>query len=43
MDKRKILARFEQRNILDPDDPRSDIVSQENQIVRKNMVGTLSL
>jgi hypothetical protein len=33
MDKRKILARFEKRNILDPKDPRSDIVSQENEIV----------
>jgi hypothetical protein len=33
MDKRKILARFEKRNILDPKDPKSDIVSQENEIV----------
>jgi hypothetical protein len=33
MDKRRILVRFEKRNILDPKDPRSDIVSQENEIV----------
>jgi hypothetical protein len=33
MDKRKIVARFEKRNILDPKDPKSDIVSQENEIV----------
>jgi hypothetical protein len=33
MDERKILARFEKRNILDPNDPKSDIVSQQNEII----------
>jgi hypothetical protein len=33
MDERKILARFEKRNIFDPNDPKSDIVSQQNEII----------
>lgn len=33
MDERRILPRFEKSNILDPHDPRIDIVSQENEIV----------
>jgi hypothetical protein len=33
MHERKIPPRFEKRNILDPHDPRFDIVSQENEIV----------
>ena len=33
MDERKIPARFEKRNVLDPHDPIFDIVSQENEIV----------
>jgi hypothetical protein len=44
MDKRKILAGFEKRNILDPKDPNSDIVSQENEIVTMKYGGhTLAL
>jgi hypothetical protein len=33
MDERKIPARFEKRNVLNPHDPTFDIVSQENEIV----------
>jgi len=33
MDERKTPARFEERNALNPHDPRFDIVSQENEIV----------
>ena len=32
MDERKIPARFEKRNVLDPHDPTFDIVSQENEV-----------
>ena len=33
MDERKILARFEKRNILDPNDATFHTVSQQNEIV----------
>jgi hypothetical protein len=33
MDEREIPARFEKRNVPDPNDPMFDIVSQENEIV----------
>jgi hypothetical protein len=33
MDERKTPARFEERDALNPHDPRFDIVSQENEIV----------
>jgi hypothetical protein len=33
MDERKIPVGFEKRNVLNPHDPRFDIVSQENEIV----------
>ena len=33
MDERKILARFEKRNILDSNDPVFDIIIQQNEIV----------
>jgi hypothetical protein len=39
MEKRKILAPFEKRNMPDSTDPRFDIVSQENEIVTMNYGG----
>jgi hypothetical protein len=33
MGERKILARFEKRNILDSNDPVFDIIIQQNEIV----------
>ena len=37
MDERKILARFEKRNILDSNDPVFDIIIQQNEIVTTNV------
>jgi hypothetical protein len=39
MDKRKILARFEKRNVFDPNDPMFDIVIQQNEIVTMKFCG----
>ncbi len=39
MDKRKILARFEKRNVFDPNDPMFDIVIQQNEIVTMKYCG----
>ena len=42
MGDRKILVGFENRNVLDPHDPKFDIVLQQNEIVTKKMVGLAS-
>ena len=39
MDDRKILARFEKRNVFDPNDPMFDIVIQQNEIVTMKYCG----
>jgi hypothetical protein len=41
MDEGKIPVGFEKRNVLDPHDPRIDIVSQENEIVTSHRARTL--
>ena len=42
MDERKILARFEKRNILDSNDPMFDIIIQQNEIVTMKYGGGCS-
>jgi hypothetical protein len=41
MDERVIPVGFEKRNVLNPHDPRFDIVSQENEIVTRKYGGSL--
>ena len=41
MDKRKIPARFEKSNVIDPHDPTFDIVSQENEIIAAKQLSWL--
>ena len=41
MDKRKIPARFEKSNVIDPHNPAFDIVSQENEIIAIKQISWL--